>query len=104
MIIFQAIIYGIVQGITEFLPVSSTAHLNLIPWIFGWESLGNVFDVAPAFWNGNCSDCVFLQGLDTAYFCGFYKAKNNRWEIVLVDCYCNHTRRIGGGIAGQIHR
>lgn len=46
MSIFQAILYGIVQGITEFLPVSSTAHLDLMPWIFGWQQPGNVFDVA----------------------------------------------------------
>lgn len=46
MDIFQALIYGIVQGITEFLPISSTAHLTLIPWIFDWKNPGNVFDVA----------------------------------------------------------
>lgn len=46
MSIFQAVIYGIVQGITEFLPVSSTAHLTLLPWILGWKNPGNVFDVA----------------------------------------------------------
>ncbi len=36
MSIFQAIILGIVQGLTELLPISSSAHLNLIPWIFNW--------------------------------------------------------------------
>ncbi len=46
MTIIQAIIYGIVQGIAEFLPISSTAHLVLIPWLFGWEDPGVVFDVA----------------------------------------------------------
>jgi len=46
MTILQAIVYGIVQGITEFLPVSSTAHLVLVPWLFGWEDPGAAFDVA----------------------------------------------------------
>lgn len=46
MDIFQAIIYGIVQGISEFLPISSTAHLVLVPWLFGWQDPGVAFDVA----------------------------------------------------------
>jgi undecaprenyl-diphosphatase len=37
MNIFQAIILGIVQGLTEFLPISSSAHLVLVPYFFGWE-------------------------------------------------------------------
>ncbi len=43
---FQAIIYGIVQGVAEFLPISSTAHLVLLPKLFGWTELSNTFDVA----------------------------------------------------------
>jgi len=46
MNIFQAIILGIVQGLTEFLPISSSAHLFLIPKIFNWEYQGLGFDVA----------------------------------------------------------
>jgi len=42
----QAIILGIVQGLTEFLPVSSSAHLILVPWLFGWQDPGLAFDVA----------------------------------------------------------
>lgn len=46
MSIIQSIILGIIQGLTEFLPVSSSAHLNLFPWIFNWETLPDSFDVA----------------------------------------------------------
>jgi undecaprenyl-diphosphatase len=44
--ILQAIVRGIVQGVTEFLPVSSSAHLILIPWFLGWEDMGLAFDAA----------------------------------------------------------
>lgn len=46
MSIFQAVVYGIVQGIAEFLPISSSAHLIAIPRIFGWSDPGLAFDVA----------------------------------------------------------
>ena len=42
---FQALILGLVQGLTEFLPVSSSAHLAVIPEFFGWEEHSNLFDI-----------------------------------------------------------
>lgn len=53
MSIIQAIVLGIIQGITELLPISSSAHLNIIPWILNWTKsdsfnvmFNGAFDVA----------------------------------------------------------
>jgi undecaprenyl-diphosphatase len=46
MPIYQAVVLGIIQGLTEFLPVSSSAHLALVPWLFGWKDQGLAFDIA----------------------------------------------------------
>lgn len=46
MNVIQALILGIVQGLTELLPISSSAHLNLFPWLFHWGEMGESFDVA----------------------------------------------------------
>jgi len=46
MTIFEALVLGTVQGLAEFLPISSSAHLALTPWVFGWRDPGLAFDVA----------------------------------------------------------
>jgi undecaprenyl-diphosphatase len=51
-LIVQAALIGLIQGLTEFIPVSSSAHLELTPWILGWEQKGLV---------GSLSFNVFLH-------------------------------------------
>jgi undecaprenyl-diphosphatase len=48
MSFFQSLVLGVVQGVTEFVPVSSTAHLILVPWLAGWKfdpKVAFVFDI-----------------------------------------------------------
>ncbi len=46
MSLLQVVILAVVQGFTEFLPISSSAHLALAPWLLGWPDQGLVFDIA----------------------------------------------------------
>lgn len=51
MPIVHAIVLGLVQGLSEFLPISSSGHLLVVPWLFGWDDLADpgtkkAFDVA----------------------------------------------------------
>ena len=46
MPLFHAILLALLQALTEFLPVSSTAHLILVPWLLGWPDHGLLFDIA----------------------------------------------------------
>ena len=96
MTIFQAIIYGIVQGIGEFLPISSTAHLILVPWFFGWNEPGNVFDVALHLGTAAAVILFFFKDWINLIGAGITKPKSTEgklfWFIVIAT--------IPGGIAG----
>ena len=49
MSIVHAIVLGIVQGLSEFIPISSSGHLALVPWLFGWDDFGDQESLAKAF-------------------------------------------------------
>ncbi|MCB1022201.1 MAG: undecaprenyl-diphosphate phosphatase [Acidobacteria bacterium] len=46
MPVYHAVVLALVQALTEFLPVSSSAHLILVPWLLGWQDHGLLFDIA----------------------------------------------------------
>jgi undecaprenyl-diphosphatase len=103
--IFQAIVLAVVQGITEFLPVSSSAHLILTPIIFGWQDQGLAFDVAVHV--GTLFAVVYylrkqLISMASAWFGGWQSRQWNQdgklaWLLLaatipvgLVGCLANH--------------
>lgn len=91
MDIFQAIILAILQGLTEFLPVSSSAHLILVPVLLGWDDQGLAFDVAVHV--GTLSAVITfyrkdLKGIIGAWFCsiagkGVNENAKLAWFVIL---------------------
>ena len=46
MPLYQVVVLAVIQGVTEFLPISSSAHLALAPWLLGWQDQTLTFDIA----------------------------------------------------------
>src|SRR5260370_11731039 len=96
MPLFQAVILALVQAFTEFLPVSSTAHLVLFPWLLHWPDPGEAFDVALHAGTLVAVLLYFFKDWLTLMLCGFglhypnsapqeEVAQNKRrvWDIVV---------------------
>lgn len=66
-LLFQSFVLGILQGLAEFLPISSSGHLKIFPWFFGWNTPGLVFDTS------------LHLGTSLALILFFYK---DFWEII----------------------
>lgn len=98
MSIIQAIVYGIVQGIGEFLPISSTAHLILVPWLFGWSDPGVAFDVALHLGTAAAVILFFWRDWITLLSAGFTNPKSTKgrlfWLVVLAT--------VPGGVIGVL--
>ncbi len=71
MPLYQAIILALVQALTEFLPISSTAHLTLFPWLFHWQDPGLAFDVALHAGTLVAVLAYFFKDWLTLILCGF---------------------------------
>ena len=101
MEIYQALILGIIQGLTELLPISSSAHLTIIPWIFNW-TIPESFDVALHFGTLLAIVIYFFKDWIDLLIGGYkYVVKKEKtvqgrmfWYIVLAT--------IPGGIVGFI--
>ena len=93
MSLLQAILLGIVQGLTEFIPISSTAHLRIVPALLGWADPGAAFTAVIqigtllavlAYFRGDISRIAsaVLRDVRLAEFCHNHEAKLG-WMIVL---------------------
>jgi undecaprenyl-diphosphatase len=107
MPLYQAVILALVQALTEFLPVSSTAHLTLVPWIMHWPDPGLAFDVALHAGTLVAVLLYFFKDWLTLALCGLgmkYPATASTEEVA------QHRRlfwymvigTIPGGIAGKL--
>jgi undecaprenyl-diphosphatase len=102
MSILQAVVLGALQGLTEFLPVSSTAHLILLPWALGWPDPGLSFDVAlhlgtlVALLIYFRADWLALAGSALGIIQGRTKAPDARMVMMII------AATIPGGIAGAL--
>lgn len=96
MTVFQALVLGAVQGVAEFLPISSSAHLILIRFFFGWPDLGLAFDVALHVGTLVGVLTYFWSELTRLFLAGFTQPRSQEgrlfWYIILAS--------IPGGLFG----
>lgn len=88
--ILQAIVIGIVQGLTEFLPVSSSAHLILVPRVLGWD---DAFILSPAF------DATLHLGTLVALIAYFWR---DLWRYFVAFLRLLRDRSIGGDVDKKV--
>lgn len=74
----EAIVLALVQGLTEFLPISSSAHLILVPAFLGWEDQGLAFDVAVHL-GSLIAVCIYFRA-EISTICRAWLKSVVRWE------------------------
>lgn len=87
MPVFHAIILGVIQGLSEAFPISSSAHLVIIPWFFKWHYQGLSFDVALHVGTAIAFVIYFFKDWLIIIFSAFAKEKSKQnnlfWYIVV---------------------
>ena len=90
---WQAALLGILQGVTEFLPISSSGHLLLVPWLLGWAPLGLTFDVLV---HGGTLAAVLI------YFIKEWKQLSRQSLRGLVNQSTEQARLLGALVVGTL--
>lgn len=99
MELLQAIILGIIQGLTEFIPVSSSGHLVLVPAFFGWEDQGLAFDAGL---HVGTLAAVLLYFRRDWLRMGFTAVDDLRVNRLAYSAYATDTRLLGYILVGTI--
>lgn len=79
MSIIQAIVLGIVQGLTEFLPISSTGHLRIVPAFLGWEDPGAAFTAVTQLGTMAAVLLYFRKDLISIFFAWWRSVRERTW-------------------------
>ena len=98
MPISHAIILGIVQGLTEALPISSSAHLVIIPWLFKWHYQGISFDIALHFGTALAFGIYFFNDWIKIIKSAFAKERSRANNLL----WCIAIGTIPGALAGLV--
>lgn len=98
MTFLQAIILGLVQGIGEFLPISSSAHLIFIPQIFHWKDPGLTFDIALHIGTLIAVIIYFWKDWIKLIYCGFKDVKSTEGKLFWYIFFAS----IPGAIFGKL--
>src|SRR5437667_12174182 len=84
MSLIEAIVLGLVQGLTEFIPISSTAHLEIVPVLLGWGDPGAAASAVIQFGTWIAAVIYFFPDI-VRLLAGFFRGLVNRRLLTDVD-------------------
>src|ERR1700758_5563855 len=84
MPIIEAIVLGVVQGLTEFIPISSTAHLEIVPVLLGWGDPGAAFSAVVQFGTWIAALIYFAKDI-VRLVGGFFRGLTTRHPLTDTD-------------------